>query len=50
MPDGFAGAEAADRLAVHGHVGNDVDFRQPFDEAPAGLLYRRPVEDRRSGG
>ncbi len=44
MPDRLAGAEAADRLAVHHHVGDDVDFRQAFDEAPAGFLDRRPVE------
>jgi hypothetical protein len=44
MPHGLTGAEAADRLAVHGDVGHDVDLGQPVDEAPARLLNRRPVE------
>ena len=44
VPHRFAVAEAADRLAVHLDVGDDVDLRQPLDEAAAGLLDRRPVE------
>ena len=44
VPDRFAVAEAADRLAVHLDVGDDVDLRQALDEAAAGLLDRRPVE------
>ena len=31
-------------LAVHLDVGDDVDFRQAFDEAATVLLDRRPVE------
>ena len=30
--------------AVLDHVRDDVDLRMPLDEAPAGLLDRRPVE------
>jgi hypothetical protein len=45
VPDGLAGAEAADRLAVRAeHVGDDVDFRMAGDEALAVLLHRREVE------
>ncbi len=29
---------------VFNHVGDHVDFRMPFDEAAAGLLYGRPIE------
>ena len=44
VPDRLAGAQAADRLSVHHHVGNHVDLRHAFDEAPAGFLDRGPVE------
>src|SRR5262245_41204936 len=44
VPYGFAVAEAANRLAVHLDVGNDVNFREPFDETAARFLDRRPVE------
>ncbi len=44
MPHRFAVAEAADRLAVHLDVGDDVDLRHPLDEAAAVLLDWGPVE------
>ena len=44
MPHGLACAEAADRLAVHLHIRDDIDFREALDEAPAILLHWRPVE------
>ena len=44
MPHRFAVAQAADWLAVHLDVGDDVDFWQPLNETAAGLLNRRPVE------
>ncbi len=44
VPHRFAVAQAADRLAVHLDVGDDVDLRQAFDETAAVLLDRRPVE------
>src|SRR5262249_61805457 len=37
-------AQAPDRLPVHLDVGDDIDLRQAFDEAPAVLLDRGPVE------
>jgi hypothetical protein len=44
MPDGFAGSQAADRFAVHHHIGHDIDLGQAFDEPAARFLHRRPVE------
>ena len=44
VPHRLAVAEAADRLAVHLDVGDDVDLRHALDEAAAVLLDRRPVE------
>src|SRR5207237_406006 len=44
VPHGFAVAEAADRLAVHLDVGNDVNLREALDETAARFLDRRPVE------
>ena len=44
MPHRFAVAQAADWLAVHLDVGDDVDFWQPLNETAAGFLNRRPVE------
>jgi hypothetical protein len=44
VPHRLAGAQAADRHAILDHVGHNVDFWMTFDEAPAVLLYRRPVE------
>ncbi len=44
MPHCFTVAEAADRLAVHLDVGDDIDFRHAFDETTTVLLDRREVE------
>lgn len=44
VPDGFAGAEAANRHAVLDDVRHDVDFGKAFDEPPAVLLDGRVVE------
>ena len=44
VPHGFAVAEAADRLAVHLDVGNDVNLREALDETAARFLNWRPVE------
>ena len=44
VPHRFAVAQAADWLAVHFDVGDDVDFWQPLNETATGLLNRRPVE------
>ena len=44
MPHRFAGAEAADRLAILLHIGHDIDLGQAFDKAAAGFLHRSPIE------
>src|SRR5436190_23132215 len=44
MPDSLAVTQTADGLAVHTHVGDDVDLRQPLDEAAPALLHGCPVE------
>src|SRR5262249_46061076 len=44
VPYSFAVAEAADRLAVHLDVGNDVNLREALDETAARFLDRRPIE------
>jgi sodium-dependent dicarboxylate transporter 2/3/5 len=44
VPDGLAGAEAADGDAILDDVRHDVDFRTPLDETPAVLLDGRLVE------
>ena len=44
MPDGFTGAEAADRDTVLDDIGDDVDLGESLDEPAAVLLDRRLVE------
>jgi hypothetical protein len=44
VPDGLAGAEAADGDAVFDHVRHDVDLGMPFDEPAAVFLDRRLIE------
>src|SRR5277367_1058826 len=44
MPNGFAVAEIADRLAVLDHVGNDVEFGMFLIEGLAVRIWARRIE------
>src|SRR4029077_7096180 len=44
VPHRFAVTEAADWLAIHLDVGDDINLRQPLDEPASSLLDGRPVK------